>query len=101
MSLEEKVTPVKGLYVKQEIIGRGSFGEVYKGINTVTGEVVAIKVLDLDTDDEDITDVQTEISFLSKCDSEYITRYRGSYLNGTKLWVIIDYASAGSIRNIV
>ncbi|ORX86208.1 Pkinase-domain-containing protein, partial [Anaeromyces robustus] len=82
-------------------IGRGSFGEVYKGINTVTGEVVAIKVLDLDTDDEDITDVQTEISFLSKCDSEYITRYRGSYLNGTKLWVIIDYASAGSIRNIL
>lgn len=57
--------------------------------------------MDLDTDDEDITDVQNEISLLSKCDSPYVTRYRGSYLNNTKLWVIIDYASAGSIRNIV
>ncbi|ORX45762.1 Pkinase-domain-containing protein, partial [Piromyces finnis] len=64
-------------------------------------EIVAIKVLDLDTDDEDITDVQTEISFLSKCDSEHITRYRGSYLCGTKLWVIMDYASVGSIRKIL
>jgi len=101
MAMEKNPLPVKDLYIKQEIIGRGSFGEVYKGINKITGEVVAIKVLDLDTDDEDITDVQNEISFLSKCDSEHITRYRGSCLNGTKLWVIIDYASAGSIRNIL
>ncbi|KAJ3289167.1 Serine/threonine-protein kinase 25 [Borealophlyctis nickersoniae] len=93
--------PAEALFERLERIGKGSFGEVYKGIDKRTGEVVAIKVLDLDTDDEEITDVQKEITMLSHCDSEYITRYRGSYLNRTKLWVIMDYAAGGSMRNIV
>ncbi|KND03827.1 STE/STE20/YSK protein kinase [Spizellomyces punctatus DAOM BR117] len=89
------------LFVKLERIGKGSFGEVFKGLNRQTGELVAIKVLDLDTEDDEIIDVQKEITMLSHCDSEYITRYHGSYLNETKLWVIMDYAAGGSIRAIL
>ncbi|TPX57093.1 hypothetical protein SpCBS45565_g08275 [Spizellomyces sp. 'palustris'] len=89
------------LFVKLERIGKGSFGEVFKGLNRHTGELVAIKVLDLDTEDDEIIDVQKEITMLSHCDSEYITRYHGSYLNETKLWVIMDYAAGGSIRAIL
>jgi len=36
------------LFTKQERIGRGSFGEVYKGIDRQTGRVVAIKIIDLE-----------------------------------------------------
>ncbi|KAJ1547343.1 Serine/threonine-protein kinase 25, partial [Nowakowskiella sp. JEL0078] len=63
-------------------------------------EVVAIKVLDLDTDYDEIKDVRNEITLLSHCDSEYITRYIESYLNGSKLWVIMDHAAGGSVRQI-
>ncbi|KAI8912935.1 kinase-like domain-containing protein [Powellomyces hirtus] len=91
----------ESLFLKLERIGKGSFGEVYKGLNRQTNEIVAIKVLDLDTDDDEITDVQKEITMLSHCDSEYITRYHGSYLNDTKLWVIMDYAAGGSMRSIL
>ncbi|KAJ3087787.1 Serine/threonine-protein kinase 25 [Quaeritorhiza haematococci] len=89
------------LFIRIERIGKGSFGEVYKGVNKLTNEVVAIKVLDLDTDDDEITDVQKEITMLSHCDSEHITRYHGSYLHGTKLWVVMDYAAGGSMRHIL
>ena len=58
-------------------------------------------MLDLDSDDDDISDVQKEITLLSTCESEHITRYHGSYLVGTRLWVIMDYAASGSIRNLV
>ncbi|KAJ3197407.1 citrate (Si)-synthase [Irineochytrium annulatum] len=70
-------------------------------INKRTNEIVAIKVLDLDTDDDEIGDVQKEISVLSRCDSEHITRYHGSYLIGTKLWIVMDFAAGGSLRNIL
>ncbi|KAI9141931.1 sterile 20-like kinase 3 [Paraphysoderma sedebokerense] len=89
------------LYTKQEKIGRGSFGEVFKGVNTQTGNPVAIKVLDLETAEDDIEDIQREISLLQRCDSDLIIRYHGSYLVGTKLWVVMDYAKGGSIRDLM
>ncbi|TPX34537.1 hypothetical protein SmJEL517_g02893 [Synchytrium microbalum] len=70
-------------------------------LNKITGEIVAIKMLDLDSDDDDISDVQKEITLLSTCESEHITRYHGSYLVGTRLWVIMDYAAGGSMRSLL
>ncbi|KAF9569577.1 hypothetical protein EC968_002474 [Mortierella alpina] len=92
------------LFTKQELVGRGAYGAVYKGIDNETKQVVAIKVLNLDTDEEDVSDIQREIATLSQlknCDSQNITRYHGSFLNGTKLWIVMDYAAGGSIRSLL
>ena len=62
---------------------------------------MAIKVLNLDTDEDEISDVQKEILVLSQMDSEHITRYHGSYLNDTKLWIVMDFAAGGSMRTIL
>lgn len=89
------------LFIKLDRIGKGSFGEVFKALNRKTGEIVAIKVLDLDTDEDEIADVQKEIRLLSLIDSEYCTHYYGSYLNGYKLWIVMEFAAGGSLRNIL
>ncbi|KAL9236430.1 hypothetical protein vseg_011103 [Gypsophila vaccaria] len=84
-----------------ELIGRGSFGDVYKGFDKELNKVVAIKVIDLEESEDEIDDIQKEISVLSQCRSQYITEYYGSYLHQTKLWIIMEYMAGGSVADLL
>lgn len=116
--------PASQLYTKLNRVGKGAYGSVYKGyarqchsqmssqttyafqysINNKTRQIVAIKILNLDTEEDDVDDIQKEIALLSQlthAKSQNITPYYGSVLNDTKLWIIMDYAAGGSVRRIV
>lgn len=54
------------MYKRTDVIGRGKFGVVYKGYHKTTKHVVAIKVLNLDTEPEEVAEVQRRFSFFLK-----------------------------------
>jgi serine/threonine protein kinase len=87
-------------YEKLERVGKGSFGEVYKGINLETQKLVAIKIVDLDVEYEP-EEFQAELSLLSHCSCPHIVQYYGAFLRGTSLWIIMDYCGGGSVREAV
>ncbi|KAL4554320.1 hypothetical protein LXL04_039540 [Taraxacum kok-saghyz] len=84
-----------------ELIGRGSFGDVYKGFDKEKNKDVAIKVIDLEESEDEIEDIQKEIAVLQQCRSPYITEYYGSYLHKTKLWIIMEYMAGGSVADLI
>lgn len=57
--------------------------------------------IDLESSDDDIQDIQQEISVLSTCDSPFVTQYKTSFLRGCKLWIVMEYLGGGSCLDLV
>lgn len=57
--------------------------------------------IDLESNDDDIQDIQAEIAVLSTCASPYVTQYKGSFLRGHKLWIVMEYLGGGSCLDLV
>ena len=94
---------------KLEIIGKGAYGAVYKGRHRHSGHVVALKIINLDTEDDDVADIQKEISLLRRlmhgASKEgllpNVIKYYASLMEGPKVWIIMELAEGGSIRTLV
>ncbi|KAJ5612881.1 hypothetical protein N7510_006075 [Penicillium lagena] len=89
------------IYTKQTCIGGGSFGRVYKGVDKRTGESVAIKIIDVENAEDEVDDIIKEIAILSELKSPYVTKYHGSYLKGSHLWIIMEFCSGGSCHGLL
>ncbi|KAJ5223314.1 hypothetical protein N7468_007856 [Penicillium chermesinum] len=90
-----------GQYQMLEELGSGSFGTVYKAIDKSNGEIVAIKHIDLESSEDDIQEIQQEISVLATCASAFVTQYKASFLKGHKLWIVMEYLGGGSCLDLL
>ncbi|KAJ5586685.1 Serine/threonine-protein kinase svkA [Penicillium hispanicum] len=88
-------------YQMMEELGSGSFGTVYKAIDMSTGEIVAVKHIDLESSEDDIQEIQQEISVLATCASAFVTQYKASFLKGHKLWIVMEYLGGGSCLDLL
>lgn len=88
-------------FVNKTIIGKGNFGTVFKALNQKTGQILAIKEINLEETDDDLIEIQKEIDMLRACESQYVVKYYGCTVVGKNLWIVMEYMGGGSIRELV
>ncbi|CAA0830823.1 Mitogen-activated protein kinase kinase kinase YODA [Striga hermonthica] len=90
---------------KGKLLGRGTFGHVYVGFNSETGEMCAMKEVTLFSDDvkskESAKQLGQEIALLSRLRHPNIVQYYGSETVGDKLYIYLEYVSGGSIHKLL
>lgn len=89
------------LYSIEECVGRGNFGDVYKAKDNCTGQVVAIKVVNLEHSEEDIDILAQEIFFLAELKNPYITNYITTLTDDVCIWIVMEYCAGGSCADLI
>ncbi|KAJ3210803.1 Cyclin-dependent kinase catalytic subunit [Clydaea vesicula] len=79
-------------YEKLEKVGEGTYGVVYKGRDRKTGQIIAIKKIRLDTEDEGVPSTAIrEISILKEMNHENCVRLLDIIHNEVKLYLIFEF----------
>lgn len=82
----------------QQCIGRGNFGDVYRAENNQSGQVVAIKVINLEASDEDVSSIIQEIQILSRMKSNHITKYFETLVCNMSMWIVMEYCGGVHVQ---
>jgi len=81
-------------------IGRGQFGCVYRALNLVTGQIVAIKRIKIEEQNKkDIDSLMQEVELLQSLSHPCIVSYYGFILNDEYLYIILEFVENGSLAN--
>ncbi|XP_055686074.1 serine/threonine-protein kinase mig-15 isoform X11 [Lutzomyia longipalpis] len=95
-----------GIFELIEVVGNGTYGQVYKGRHTKTGQLAAIKVMDVTEEEEQ--EIKLEINVLKKYSNHRnIATYYGAFIKKSpagkddQLWLVMEYCGAGSVTDLV
>ncbi|PCG90145.1 Hypothetical protein PENO1_100660 [Penicillium occitanis (nom. inval.)] len=100
-------------YEFEELIGKGAYGRVYKGRQLPSRDLVAIKVMDIDTldykmhrdlKDESIKDFIHEIKAMNQAKeagAKNINMLIEAISIHSQLWVVCEYCPGGSVKTLM
>ncbi|KAL4094153.1 hypothetical protein PRIC1_009816 [Phytophthora ramorum] len=89
-----------------ELIGEGTFGKVYKGLNISTGELFALKEIEIHSSPnaDQVTQMQKlgeEIEVMNNLSHKHIVRYKGSHRAANHFFIFMEYVPGGSIASML
>ncbi|EMR11120.1 hypothetical protein PNEG_00717 [Pneumocystis murina B123] len=96
-------------WIKGALIGSGSFGSVFLGMNALSGELMAVKQVEIPSFDIQgckrkkamLDALQREISLLKELHHENIVQYLGSSMDETHLTFFLEYVPGGSVTALL
>ncbi|KAH8165178.1 hypothetical protein CIB48_g3068 [Xylaria polymorpha] len=102
--------PIPGYHLT-ELIGKGSFGRVYKANDIKTSNVVAVKIIDVDEQDTlnpKLQDTYSEflkeinaLRLLSESGAKNVNTVIEALPVGQAMWMVTEYCAGGSVATLM
>ena len=99
--IQEKGNPSKK-YKPTKMLGSGSFGSVYKAENSIFHNVVAMKVIKKDPNNElDEEEIRNEIDILTKLSHPNIVKIYEFYISNSHYYIITEFCKEGELFSYI
>ena len=102
--LSKNFHPVKSFlsnFKKINLLGKGSFGEVFTAEEIKTGEVFAVKQISLHKKKVKYENIITEIHLLKQVNHPNIVKYYNYYEDDDNIYIIMEYLSGNTLQNFI
>lgn len=87
-------------YKLMNLLGEGAFSKVYKAVNVVKNETVAIKIIDKgNLSTKQLMNIKNEINIMSKLNHINLLKLLDSFNNESYCYLILEYCDGGEIFN--
>lgn len=105
-SISEKLSnppssSTQGNFKLLELLGKGSYGRVYKVRKQNTGQIAAVKQIPLPKDPKQISSIEQEINLMEKLKHDCIVQYSGTERNEKYIYIFMEYCSEGSLQQML
>lgn len=97
-----------GIFELIEVVGNGTYGQVYKGRHVKTAQLAAIKIMNINEEEED--EIKLEINMLKKYSHHRnVATYYGAFIKKLpsstgkhdQLWLVMEFCGSGSVTDLV
>eukprot|EP01012_Entosiphon_sulcatum_P037416 TRINITY_DN4799_c0_g1_i4.p1 TRINITY_DN4799_c0_g1~~TRINITY_DN4799_c0_g1_i4.p1 ORF type:complete len:544 (+),score=52.48 TRINITY_DN4799_c0_g1_i4:504-2135(+) len=103
-----KLTSLQGrkyCLLQGDVLGRGAFGVVYRGVDLATEQFVALKELApaQSTDDESVrlrNELTREVNFLRRLAHPNVVKYFGTIV-GERVFIVMELLECGNLRQVL
>uniref|UniRef100_A0A914Y0C7 Protein kinase domain-containing protein n=1 Tax=Panagrolaimus superbus TaxID=310955 RepID=A0A914Y0C7_9BILA len=91
-----------------EVVGTGTYGQVYKGRHVKTQQLAAIKIMNINEEEEE--EIKMEINMLKRYSHHRnIATYYGAFIQKLpstsgkhdQLWLVMEFCGSGSITELI
>lgn len=100
-SFSAKYSILENKYILKETIGSGGFAKVKLAIHVLTGEKVAIKIMDKKSLGEDLPRVKLEINALKELSHQHICKLYEVIETETEIFLILEYCPGGELFDYI
>ena len=90
------------LFKREELIGRGAFGEAWKVTNRKTKEMYVMKILTTTRSTNDTRTIgRNEVEVLKSVNHDHLVRYVADFFENEKYLMVMEFCSGGDLKKAI